>query len=103
VTGAVGHLVSSEPPASLLSWREKGTIVTKSMGQHWMGTTEAARYLGVTHRTLHRLIEDGELRTHKLGRITRLRGEDLDAYLAPIRSGRRVEASPAGPGRMAGG
>ena len=46
-----------------------------------MGTTEAARYLGVIHRTLHGLIEDGELRAHKLGRITRLRREDLDAYL----------------------
>ena len=55
--------------------------MTKSTGGHWMGTTEAARYLGVIHRTLHRLIEDGELRAHKLGRITRLRREDLDAYL----------------------
>lgn len=47
----------------------------------WMGTQEAARYIGVTPRTLYRFINDGAVAAYKMGRVIRLRRSDLDAFL----------------------
>lgn len=47
----------------------------------WMGTHEAARYLGITPRTLYRFINDGSLAAFKMGRVIRLRQHDLDAFI----------------------
>src|SRR3954468_17990094 len=38
----------------------------------WMSTGEAARRLGVTVRTLYRLIDEGELPAYKFGRVSGL-------------------------------
>jgi len=38
----------------------------------WMSTGEAARRLGVTVRTLYRLIDESELPAYKFGRVIRL-------------------------------
>ncbi len=46
-----------------------------------MGTTEACAYLGVVLRTLYKLIDDGEIRAYKVGRVIRLRKADVDAFL----------------------
>lgn len=51
----------------------------------WLGTTAAARYLGITPRTLYRLIDQGRVPAYALGRVYRLRRGDLDAYLASVR------------------
>lgn len=51
----------------------------------WMGTTAAARYLGITTRTLYRLVDRGEVPAYALGRVYRLRRRDLDTYLASVR------------------
>ena len=57
----------------------------------WMGTQEAARYLGVTPRTLYRFINDGSLPAFKMGRVIRLRQADLDDF---------VEANRIAPGSL---
>ncbi len=46
-----------------------------------MGAPEAAAYLGVRLNTLYRRINLGEIRAYKLGRVIRLRKDDVDAYL----------------------
>ncbi len=51
----------------------------------WLGTTAAASYLGITPRTLYRLIDRGQLPAYALGRVYRVRRGDLDAYLASVR------------------
>lgn len=51
----------------------------------WLGTTAAARHLGITPRTLYRLIDHGEVPAYAMGRVYRLRRRDLDAYLASVR------------------
>ncbi len=51
----------------------------------WLGTTAAARYLGITPRTLYRLIDQGRVPAYALGRVYRVRQSDLDAYLATAR------------------
>lgn len=51
----------------------------------WIGTQEAAGELGITTRTLYRLIDEGEVPAFKLGRVLRLRRADIDAYLEHVR------------------
>ncbi len=47
----------------------------------WLGTPAAATYLGLTQRTIYKLVDTGHLRGYKFGRVIRFRRADLDAYL----------------------
>lgn len=51
----------------------------------WLGTQDAARQLGITPRTLYRLIDEGEIPAYKLGRVLRLRQADVEAFLESAR------------------
>ena len=51
----------------------------------WLGTQDAARHLGITPRTLYRLIDEGEIPAYKLGRVLRLKLSDVDAFLEGAR------------------
>lgn len=51
----------------------------------WLSTREAARQLGLTVRTLYRLIDTGELAAYKIGRVIRLKQDDVDDYLQRAR------------------
>jgi excisionase family DNA binding protein len=55
------------------------------VGPDWLGTTEAAHYLGLTPRTLYRLIDDGALPAYRIGRVIRVRVADLDDYIEASR------------------
>jgi len=48
----------------------------------WVSTRDAARKLGITTRTLYRLIDDGQVPAHKFGRVIRLKDADIDAFIA---------------------
>lgn len=50
-------------------------------GDGWLGTNEAARRLGINTRTLYRLIDDGALTGYKIGRVIRIKEEDVEAFL----------------------
>lgn len=45
-----------------------------------MTTAEVAALLGITLRTLYRLIDEGELPAYKMGRLIRLRTAEVEAY-----------------------
>ena len=47
----------------------------------WMSTQEAAERLGITVRTLYRLIDHGELPAYKFGRVIRLQEADVDEFI----------------------
>ena len=51
----------------------------KYMGE-WVGTREAAEQVGVTLRSLYRFIDEGSLPAYKMGRVIRLRSEDLATF-----------------------
>ena len=51
----------------------------------WMSTGEAARRLGVTVRTLYRLIDEGELPAYKFGRVIRLQQAEVDKFIDAAR------------------
>lgn len=50
-------------------------------GTEWMGCPEAARQVGVTTRTLYRIIDQGELPAYRIGRVIRLRRLDVATWL----------------------
>ena len=47
----------------------------------WVGTTGACDRLGITLRTLYRLIDEGQIAAYKMGRVIRMRVADLDKFL----------------------
>lgn len=51
----------------------------------WMSTGEAAKRLGVTVRTLYRLIDEAQLPAYKFGRVIRLQEAEVDAFIASSR------------------
>ncbi len=68
--------------------------------KEWYTVDEAAKYLGVSRRTIYKLSKEGRLRTHILSRerIRRFRKEDLDKVPQPLESGaeqREIEALTA--------
>src|SRR3954454_16064874 len=72
----------------------EGLQGTASLGYHvhmpddeirWMSTGEAARRLGVTVRTLYRLIDESELPAYKFGRVIRLQESEVEAFIKASR------------------
>lgn len=51
----------------------------------WLSTAEASDRLGVTLRTLYRLVDEGRLPAYKIGRVIRIKEDDVDAYLERAR------------------
>jgi excisionase family DNA binding protein len=56
-------------------------MLSKSTGDDWFGAPDAARYLGLTLRTLYRLIDEGQVPAYKFGRVIRLRRHEIDAFI----------------------
>ncbi len=57
----------------------------------WMSTGEAAKRLGVTVRTLYRLIDESQLPAYKFGRVIRLQAHQVEEF---------IEASRIAPGSL---
>lgn len=51
----------------------------------WLSSREAARRLGITTRTLYRLIDEGRLPAYRLGRVIRLQQREVDAFIDEVR------------------
>ena len=51
----------------------------------WLGSAEAARYLGITPKTLYRLINEGQLAAFRFGRVIRLKQSDVEAFVEESR------------------
>jgi excisionase family DNA binding protein len=47
----------------------------------WLSTTDAKDRLGITLRTLYKLIDEGQLPAYKIGRVIRLREEDVATFI----------------------
>lgn len=55
------------------------------MADEWLGTREAAEELGISQRTLYRLIDEGAIVAYQIGRNLRIRRSDLADYLERVR------------------
>ena len=69
------------------------------MATTWLGSSEAAATLGITPRTLYRLIDDGKVRAYRLGRVIRLRSDDINDFLeaSQIEPGTRTHLHESRP------
>jgi excisionase family DNA binding protein len=47
----------------------------------WLSSGEAADYLGVGLRTLYKFIDDGDLPGYRMGRVIRLKRNEIDAFI----------------------
>ena len=67
----------------LVDQRVKDALAERepSNGRTWLSVAEAAVYLGVSERSVGRLLERGRIRSTYLGRRRLLHREDLDAAL----------------------
>ena len=54
-------------------------------GMEWLGTTAAAKRLGITTRTLYRFINEGHVTAYRLGRVIRVKAEDVDQFIESCR------------------
>ena len=58
---------------------------TPPESRRWIDQRQAADYLGITDRTLRRMIAAGKLPAYRLGpRLLRIDVADLDALLRPV-------------------
>lgn len=51
----------------------------------WLTSKEAARSLGITTRTLYRLIDSGELPAYRFGRVIRLQEAEVREFVSNAR------------------
>lgn len=51
----------------------------------WLSTREAARRLGITTRTLYRLIDGGQIPAYKFGRVIRLQETEVESFIDQAR------------------
>ena len=51
----------------------------------WMSTKDASERLGVTLRTLYRFIDEGRLPAYQVGRVIRLKADELEAFIDSLR------------------
>lgn len=59
-----------------------------SPARRWIDQRQAAEYLGITDRTLRRMIAAGDLPAYRLGpRLLRIDVADLDALMRPVPAG----------------
>lgn len=47
----------------------------------WLSTQAAAARLGITTRTLYRFIDQGELPAYRMGRVIRLKRDEVDSFI----------------------
>lgn len=51
----------------------------------WLSTADAANRLGINTRTLYRLIDADKIPAYKFGRVIRVQGRDVDAFIEEAR------------------
>ena len=56
------------------------------MEREFLTAKEVAQWLGVVERTVYRLIENKAFPHYKIGRSTKFRRSDIEAYLESVKS-----------------
>jgi excisionase family DNA binding protein len=61
------------------------TLGVMTQPLRWLSTKEASARLGITLRTLYRLIDEGQVPAYKFGRVIRLKEDEVDAFIESAR------------------
>ena len=59
--------------------------VSDNEESEWLGTTAAAKRLGITTRTLYRFIDEGHVAAYRMGRVIRVKSKDIDVFVSSCR------------------
>ena len=57
-------------------------MAERKSNRPFLSVEEVAEHLGVNYQLIYRLVRSGKLPAVRLGRVYRIRSDDLDAYLA---------------------
>jgi excisionase family DNA binding protein len=63
--------------------RKKRTMMPNN--PHWLSTTNAAKRIGVTPRTLYGMIDKGQVPAYRFGRVLRLKVTEVDGFIDACR------------------
>lgn len=58
--------------------------------EQWLRVGDVAKKLGVSEKTVHRLVQRGELVGYKMGRILQFRPLEIEEYLKRIRTDNKI-------------
>ena len=69
-----------------------------STGHDWLGAPALAKELGVTLRTVYRILDSGDIPSYKIRRVIRIRRVDVVEYLerVKVRPGELAHLYPPG-------
>lgn len=68
----------------------------------WLSIDEAADELGVHRKTMYVLVDKGEIPAYRIGRVFRIKNEDLGVYLESVRvQPGTISHNYSGPERLA--
>jgi excisionase family DNA binding protein len=66
--------------------QDAANVQPASSGEvRWLSTRDAAHHLGITTRTLYRLIDSGQIPAYRFGRVIRLKSAEVDAFVESAR------------------
>lgn len=51
------------------------------MERVWLSPQEAGEYLGISRATIYRWVREGKIALHKVGKVSRIKKEDLDQLM----------------------
>jgi excisionase family DNA binding protein len=72
----VGRTIAKEICETVLRNRNENRELTR-----YLSPSEAAKVLNVAEKTIRALIRNGELKSYRVGRLLRIRSEDLEQYV----------------------
>lgn len=59
---------------------------TEAVSKEWYSPDELWRWLGLGRTKIYELLQSGEIPSHKIGRVRRIRRRDIEAWLERNRS-----------------
>jgi excisionase family DNA binding protein len=64
---------------------QTGRLPAVADDTRWLSTNAACRRLGITVRTLYRLVNEGQIPAYRFGRVYRLKEDDVDRFIESSR------------------
>ncbi|NNN12705.1 MAG: helix-turn-helix domain-containing protein [Acidimicrobiaceae bacterium] len=58
---------------------------TRESHSEWLGSKETAEMLGISLRTIYRLVDDGQLPAYQIGRVIRFKRDEVEAFIESTR------------------
>jgi len=77
-------------------WAHDSTNTSQAVWKRYLRIDEVARYLGISRRTVYRLIEEEKLEAVKIRGCSRVRWDDLQRFEAYLNDAKESLTAPPG-------